>query len=67
VHDVGHFIADHPGGESLIRSGLGKDASADFNGDVYKHSNAARNLMSNFRVAAVGPHSAPARDSKKEA
>ncbi len=37
----------------MIRSAIGKDATAIFNGGVYNHSNAAHNLLSNFRVAVV--------------
>jgi stearoyl-CoA desaturase (Delta-9 desaturase) len=53
VHDVTDFINQHPGGKSLIKSGLGKDATAMFNGGVYLHSNAAHNLLSTMRVGAV--------------
>ncbi|CCX04788.1 Similar to Acyl-CoA desaturase; acc. no. Q12618 [Pyronema omphalodes CBS 100304] len=53
VHDVTDFIKDHPGGKAMIKSGIGKDATAIFNGGVYLHSNAAHNLLSNFRVAVV--------------
>ena len=53
VHDVSAFIKDHPGGKAMINSAIGKDATAIFNGGVYDHSNAAHNLLSNFRVAVV--------------
>lgn len=53
VHDVSDFINEHPGGKAIIKSGIGKDATAIFNGGVYNHSNAAHNLLSNFRVAVV--------------
>jgi len=53
VHDVADFIADHPGGKALIRSGLGKDATAMFNGGVYLHSNGAHNLLSTMRVGVI--------------
>ncbi|PWW71604.1 hypothetical protein C7212DRAFT_338899 [Tuber magnatum] len=53
VHDVSSFINDHPGGKAMINSGIGKDATAIFNGGVYNHSNAAHNLLSNFRVAVI--------------
>jgi len=53
VHDVTNFVNQHPGGALLIKSAIGQDATARFNGTtgVYKHSNAARNLLSTFRVA----------------
>lgn len=53
VHDVSDFIKDHPGGKAMIRSGVGKDATAMFNGGVYSHSNAAHNLLSTMRVGVI--------------
>ncbi|EUC43689.1 hypothetical protein COCMIDRAFT_100225 [Bipolaris oryzae ATCC 44560] len=53
IHDVSPFIADHPGGKTLIKSVIGKDATAVFNGGVYEHSNAAHNLLSTMRVGIL--------------
>ena len=53
IHDVTAFIKDHPGGKALISSGIGKDATAIFNGGVYNHSNAAHNLLSTMRVGVI--------------
>jgi stearoyl-CoA desaturase (Delta-9 desaturase) len=53
IHDVTDFIKDHPGGKTLISSGIGKDATAIFNGGVYNHSNAAHNLLSTMRVGVI--------------
>jgi stearoyl-CoA desaturase (delta-9 desaturase) len=53
VHDVTDFINDHPGGKAMIKSGLGRDATAIFNGGVYNHSNAAHNLLSTMRVGVI--------------
>ncbi|KAJ5329994.1 hypothetical protein N7452_010384 [Penicillium brevicompactum] len=53
VHDVTDFIKEHPGGKTLISSGIGKDATAMFNGGVYMHSNAAHNLLSTMRVGVI--------------
>ena len=53
VHDVTDFIKDHPGGKAMIGSGIGKDATAMFNGGVYMHSNAAHNLLSTMRVGVI--------------
>lgn len=44
---------------ALIQSGIGKDATGLFNGDVYQHSNAARNLLSSMRVAVMEEGSRP--------
>ncbi|EEB08772.1 acyl-coA desaturase [Schizosaccharomyces japonicus yFS275] len=51
VHDMTGF--DHPGGQALLRSSYGKDATAAFNGGVYDHTNGAHNLLANYRVAVV--------------
>ena len=53
VHDVTDFIKDHPGGKAMINSGIGKDATAMFNGGIYYHSNAAHNLLSTMRVGVI--------------
>lgn len=53
VHDVSGYITEHPGGETLIQSALGKDATKAFNGGVYLHSNAAHNVLATLRVAVV--------------
>ncbi|KAJ5318341.1 stearoyl-CoA 9-desaturase [Penicillium atrosanguineum] len=53
VHDVAHFINEHPGGKTFIVSAIGKDATATFNGGVYQHSNAAHNLLSTMRVGVI--------------
>jgi stearoyl-CoA desaturase (delta-9 desaturase) len=37
----------------LIKSAIGKDATALFNGGVYEHSNAAHNLLSTMRVGVL--------------
>jgi len=37
----------------MINSGIGKDATAIFNGGVYNHSNAAHNLLSTMRVGVI--------------
>ena len=38
VHDVSGFVEGHPGGKALINSGIGKDATAIFNGGVYNRT-----------------------------
>lgn len=53
IHDVSSFINEHPGGKTLIKSAIGKDATALFNGGVYNHSNAAHNLLSSMRVGVI--------------
>lgn len=53
VHDVTDFVENHPGGRILIKSAIGKDSTAVFNGGVYRHSNAAHNLLATMRIAVV--------------
>ncbi|CAG8551115.1 20909_t:CDS:2, partial [Dentiscutata erythropus] len=53
IHDVSEFIEEHPGGRSILTASIGKDMTAAFNGGVYDHSNAARNLMASLRVGVV--------------
>ncbi|CAI6338925.1 unnamed protein product [Periconia digitata] len=53
IHDVSAFVEEHPGGRALIKSALGKDATAVFNGGVYMHSNAAHNLLSTMRIGVL--------------
>jgi stearoyl-CoA desaturase (Delta-9 desaturase) len=53
VHDITSYISEHPGGESLLLAARGKDVSKAFQGGVYLHSNAAHNLLADYRVAVV--------------
>lgn len=54
IHDVTPFALEHPGGLALIEAAHGRDATTAFNGAVYEHSNAARNLLATMRVGALG-------------
>ncbi|KAF9368670.1 hypothetical protein CPC16_005130, partial [Podila verticillata] len=51
VYTVENF--EHPGGERFMKMAVGKDMTTAFNGGIYDHSNAARNLLSLRRVAVV--------------
>jgi stearoyl-CoA desaturase (delta-9 desaturase) len=53
VHDVSEWVDDHPGGRGLIEAFVGKDATKAFNGGIYNHSNAGRNLLTALRVGRV--------------
>jgi stearoyl-CoA desaturase (Delta-9 desaturase) len=53
AHDVGEFLAQHPGGAEVMLPKVGKDATIAFNGGVQRHSKAARNLAALLRVAVV--------------
>lgn len=54
IHDVTPFSLDHPGGLPLIKASHGKDATTAFNGAVYQHSNAAKNLLATMRIGKLG-------------
>ncbi|KAJ3144478.1 hypothetical protein HDU89_008215 [Geranomyces variabilis] len=65
VYDVESFLDHHPGGRMFIKSGIGRDMTSAFNGGVYDHHNAARNLLQGFRYGVlVGevPESAKSKD-----
>jgi len=53
VHDVRDFVKSHPGGESFLKSKLGKDATNAFTGGVYAHSMAAWNVLELMRVGRI--------------
>ncbi len=53
VHDVASFINNHPGGRKILNTRVGKDATIAFNGGVYRHSKAARNMAAMLRVARL--------------
>jgi len=53
VHDAEQFLHQHPGGSKILTFWSGRDASQAFNGLVYKHSKAARNLIAHLRVAKL--------------
>jgi len=53
VYDMSEFGATHPGGKQFIEDYNGKDATKAFNGLVYNHSYAARNILDTLRVAIL--------------
>jgi stearoyl-CoA desaturase (delta-9 desaturase) len=52
VYDIADFAPKHPGGK-IIAVYVGKDATEAFDGGVYAHSNAARNMLDTMRVARL--------------
>ncbi|KAI8087148.1 hypothetical protein BDF21DRAFT_437348 [Thamnidium elegans] len=44
---------DHPGGSKYVDAGIGKDMTKFFNGIIYNHSKAARNLLTSKRVGII--------------
>eukprot|EP01133_Synstelium_polycarpum_P014033 gene14033-16542_t len=53
IYDVTDFIVKHPGGKQYINDYIGKDATRAFDGAVYNHSYAARNILDTLRVAVL--------------
>lgn len=53
VHKVDDFLSMHPGGSKILEFWNGRDATSAFNGEVYRHSKAARNLLAHFRTAKL--------------
>ncbi|KND00610.1 stearoyl-CoA 9-desaturase [Spizellomyces punctatus DAOM BR117] len=53
IYDVENFIDHHPGGRMFLKAGLGRDMTNSFNGGVYDHHNAARNLLSGLRFGRL--------------
>ncbi|KAI1324702.1 fatty acid desaturase-domain-containing protein [Xylariaceae sp. FL0255] len=53
VYDISSFADQHPGGQRLLLAYVGRDATASFNGGVYAHSKAARNLLENMRYGVI--------------
>ncbi|KAJ5157406.1 Acyl-CoA desaturase [Penicillium canariense] len=53
VHDVSAFVTEHPGGPAMITGAIGKDATEMFGGGMYRHSNAASNLLHRMRIARI--------------
>ncbi|KAJ3167077.1 hypothetical protein HDU88_002414 [Geranomyces variabilis] len=65
IYNVEGFMDHHPGGRVFIKSGIGRDMTTAFNGGVYDHHNAARNLLSGFRFGVLDgavPEVAKAKD-----
>ncbi|KAJ3044619.1 hypothetical protein HDV00_001545 [Rhizophlyctis rosea] len=66
IYDVEKFIDHHPGGRVFIKSAIGRDVTNAFNGGVYYHHNAARNLLQRLRVGVLKGDVPEAFKSKDE-
>jgi len=53
VFDIHEFYGSHPGGQLILDRFSGHDITAVFNGGIYNHSNAARNLARRFMLARI--------------
>ncbi|XP_022849038.1 cytochrome b5-like [Olea europaea var. sylvestris] len=59
VYDVTKFLEDHPGGDEVLLSATGKDATDDFE-DV-GHSSSARDQMEELYVGDIDSSTIPAK------
>ncbi|GLU12071.1 hypothetical protein SLE2022_287790 [Rubroshorea leprosula] len=59
VYDVTPFMDDHPGGDEVLLSATGKDATNDFE-DV-GHSDAAREMMDKYYIGKIDASTVPAK------
>ncbi|KAL7003658.1 Cytochrome b5 isoform E [Sarracenia purpurea var. burkii] len=57
VYDVTPFMDDHPGGDEVLLSATGKDATTDFE-DV-GHSDSARELMEKYYIGEIDAATVP--------
>ncbi|CAN6569672.1 hypothetical protein ACFX13_002246 [Malus domestica] len=57
VYDVTPFMDDHPGGDEVLLSATGKDATNDFE-DV-GHSDSARDMMEKYYIGEVDQSTVP--------
>ncbi|XP_057546038.1 cytochrome b5-like [Amaranthus tricolor] len=57
VYDVTPFMDDHPGGDEVLLSATGKDATNDFE-DV-GHSDSAREMMDKYYIGEVDVSTVP--------
>ncbi|XP_042483206.1 cytochrome b5-like [Macadamia integrifolia] len=59
VYDVTKFLEDHPGGDEVLLSATGKDATDDFE-DV-GHSTSARTMMDEYYVGEIDVSTIPTK------
>ncbi|KAF8392030.1 hypothetical protein HHK36_022370 [Tetracentron sinense] len=59
VYDVTKFLEDHPGGDDVLLSATGKDATDDFE-DV-GHSSSARAMMDEYYVGEIDTSTFPTK------
>jgi len=55
VHDIRGFLDQHPAGSGILKPYVGTDATKAYDGLVYNHSNAARNILRTLRIAKFVP------------
>ncbi|RAL42244.1 unnamed protein product [Cuscuta campestris] len=63
VYDVTKFLEDHPGGDEVLLSATGKDATDDF--EDIGHSSSARGMMEELCVGEIDKSTIPSKTSYK--
>ena len=53
IVNLSRFAEGHPGGYNIIATLAGRDVTEAFKGGVYRHSQAAHNLVATYRVAIL--------------
>lgn len=61
VYDVSPFMDDHPGGDEVLLSSSGKDATADF--EDIGHSDSAKELMDKYLIGTIDMSTVPKKRS----
>ncbi|XP_042003602.1 cytochrome b5-like [Salvia splendens] len=59
VYDVTPFMDDHPGGDEVLLSATGKDATNDF--EDIGHSDEAREMMDKYYIGEIDPATVPSK------
>lgn len=63
MYDVTSFLEEHPGGDEVLLTASGKDATVDFE-DV-GHSDDAKELMNQYFIGEVDRSSVPVKEQVK--
>lgn len=61
MYDVTRFLEDHPGGDEVLLTASGKDATVDFE-DV-GHSDDAKELMNKYFIGEIERSSVPVKEA----
>ncbi|CAA2965861.1 cytochrome b5 [Olea europaea subsp. europaea] len=59
VYDVSPFMDDHPGGDEVLLSSSGKDATADF--EDIGHSDSAKEMMDKYLIGTIDMSTVPTK------
>ncbi|CAI9762505.1 unnamed protein product [Fraxinus pennsylvanica] len=59
VYDVSPFMDDHPGGDEVLLSSSGKDATADF--EDIGHSDSAKEMMDKYLIGTIDKSTVPTK------